>query len=133
MWNQCLLDNICTCFKGFNSNCCCNIWSTKFCLENRWNFYRSKAPYIIKCEEQFETSPTYNPTKKDEDRFDDLNRITFPCGKYSSSNKSLFSFIFFISFSCSTFICWMKLSINEYNEKRLLSIVTWSTDLIHAR
>ena len=34
-------------------------------------FTRSKAPYIdIKCEEQFETSPTYNPTKKDEDRFD---------------------------------------------------------------
>ena len=34
-------------------------------------FTRSKAPYIdIKCEEQFETSPTYNPTKQDEDRFD---------------------------------------------------------------
>jgi hypothetical protein len=34
-------------------------------------FTRSKAPYIdIKCNEHFETSPTYNPAKKDDDRFD---------------------------------------------------------------
>jgi len=34
-------------------------------------FTRSKTPYIdIKCEEQFERSPTHNPTKQNEDRFD---------------------------------------------------------------